>query len=371
MVAISHMTVFLVELKVRTPRHHGVGSVEGGIDNVFVCLRDTDGRSGWGEASPWPVFTGTAQSAAGALDTHFRPHVIGKEPSRVASIMHTANKTVAAVPEAKAALEMALYDLHGRQCDMPVAELLGGRVRDDIPLSISIADLDFGRDTDLAKRAHGDGIRIFKVKTGFAEHDFDLRRLEALRSDFPDVDIRVDYNQGLVAHEALVKLRDIACFKPTFIEQPGPADNWRAMAALTAAIDIPIMADESVFNAVDAYRAAEAKIADLFSVKIMKSGGMRAGQDVSAVAKSAGIACYGGDMFESGLAHLAGTHMIAATENISLGCEFYQARYYLTEDILESPFSCEMGRVQVPTTSGLGASVNEGKIRKWSSVIRE
>ena len=70
---------------------------------------------------------------------------------------------------------------------------------------------------------------------------------------------------------------------------------------MTAAIDVPIMADESVFNAVDAYRAAEAKIADLFSVKIMKSGGMRAGQDVSAVAKSAGIACYGGDMFESGL----------------------------------------------------------------------
>ncbi|USG61497.1 hypothetical protein NBZ79_00715 [Sneathiella marina] len=371
MAAISHMTVYLAELKVQTPRHHGVGSVVGGIDNVFVCLRDTEGRCGWGEASPWPVFTGTAQSAAGALDTHFRPHVVGKEPSGVAGIMHIANKTVAAAPEAKAALEMALYDLYGQQCGLPVSELLGGRVRDEIPLSISIADPDFGRDKDLAKRAHGDGILIFKVKTGFAEHDFDLMRLENLRSEFPDVDIRVDYNQGLVAHEALAKLRDITLFKPTFIEQPVPADNWRAMTALTAAIDTPIMADESVFNAVDAYRAAEAKIADLFSVKIMKSGGMRAGQDISAVAKSAGIACYGGDMFESGLAHLAGTHMIAATENISLGCEFYQARYYLTEDVLEVPFACDNGKVQVPTTGGLGGAVDEGKIRKWASVIRE
>jgi len=368
---ITHMSVYIAELGVQTPRHHGVGSVEGGIDNVFVQLKDADGRSGWGEASPWPVFTGTAEAAAGALDKHFRPFVVGQPAADVAKIMVKVNKAVARSPEAKAALEMALYDLYGQQCGLPVSELLGGRVRDEIPLSISIADPDFGRDRELAKRATDDGIRIFKIKTGFAEHDFDLMRLEELRANFPDVDIRVDYNQGLVSHEALPRLRDIATFKPTFIEQPVPADNWQAMAAITAALDVPIMADESVFNVVDAFRAAEARIADLFSIKIMKSGGMRAAQDVAAVGKAVGIGCYGGDMFESGLAHLAGTHMIAATENISLGCEFYQARYYLTEDILEEPFACDNGKVQVPTASGLGVAVNENKVRAKATAIRE
>ncbi|PHQ70088.1 MAG: muconate cycloisomerase [Sneathiella sp.] len=368
---ITHMSVYIATLGVQTPRHHGVGSVEGGIDNVFVQLKDTDGRSGWGEASPWPVFTGTAEAAAGALDKHFRPFVVGHPAADVAKIMAKAVKAVAGSPEAKAALEMALYDLYGQQCGLPVSELLGGRVRDEIPLSISIADPDFGRDRELAQRATDDGIRIFKIKTGFATHEFDIMRLEELRRDFPEVDIRVDYNQGLVAHEALPRLRDIATFSPTFIEQPVPADNWQAMAAITAAMDIPIMADESVFNAVDAYRAANARIADLFSIKIMKSGGMRAAQDVAAVGKAVGIGCYGGDMFESGLAHLAGTHMIAATENISLGCEFYQARYYLTEDILDAPFACDNGKVQVPTASGLGVAVNEKKIRAKATVIRE
>ncbi|MCR9212897.1 MAG: muconate cycloisomerase [Proteobacteria bacterium] len=371
MSAITHMTVFLAELKVNTPRRHGVGSIEGGIDNVFVKITDEDGRTGWGEASPWPVFTGTAEAAAGALDKHFRPFVVGSKASDHARILAKANKAVARSPEAKAALEMALLDLYGKQTELSVAELLGGRVRDEIPLSISIADPDFGRDRELAQRATSDGIGIFKIKTGFDSHSFDLMRLESLRAKFPDVDIRVDYNQGLDPTGAVSKLRDIASFKPTFIEQPVPADNWRAMTALTAAIDTPIMADESVFNAVDAFRAAEARIADLFSVKIMKSGGMKAGQEVSAVAKAAGIACYGGDMFESGLAHLAGTHMIAATENISLGCEFYQARYYLTEDILKEPFSCEGGMVQVPTKSGLGGDVDENRLRAMASVIQE
>ena len=89
-------------------------------------------------------------------------------------------------------------------------------------------------------------------------------------------------------------------------------------------------------------------MADLVSIKIMKHGGMLAGRKIAAICEAAGIACYGGDMFETGIAHLAGTHMIAATPNISLGCEFYQAKYFLERDLLAKPFPIENGRVIVP-----------------------
>ena len=85
-------------------------------------------------------------------------------------------------------------------------------------------------------------------------------------------------------------------------------------------------------------RALKEEICDGVSVKIMKSGGMRRGMEVAGLAEDAGLPAYGGDMFESGLAHLAGVHMIACTPNISLGCEFYQATYYLVNDLLEQPF---------------------------------
>ena len=71
-------------------------------------------------------------------------------------------------------------------------------------------------------------------------------------------------------------------------------------------------------------------------------------------------------MFETGIAHLAGTHLIAATPNISLGCEFYQATYYLVEDLLATAFPVRNGKVVVPTTPGLGATVDEDRLRKYA-----
>jgi muconate cycloisomerase len=87
---------------------------------------------------------------------------------------------------------------------------------------------------------------------------------------------------------------------------------------------------------------------------------------VARIAAANGLMAYGGDMFEAGLAHLAGTHMIAATPEITLGCEFYQASYFLKEDILEAPFAVENGQVVVPDGPGLGCRPDIGKLDHYS-----
>lgn len=366
---IDRLQAWLVGLPVRSVRRHGVGDVAAETRHVILRLETSDGAVGWGEAAPWPVFTGTPEAALAALDTHLRPIVIGARPDRVAAVMRDADARLVGHPEAKAALEMALFDLLGRAAGLPVAELLGGRCRERIPLSISLADPDLGADMDRARAVWEDGLRLFKVKTGVAGHAFDIARLEALRGAFPDADIRIDYNQGMAPHEALRRLRDLEAFAPTFIEQPVPAACRAAMAEITAALDTPILADESVFTPAEALLAVRDRIADLVSVKIMKSGGMMRGREIAAIAGAAGMAAYGGDMFETGLAHLAGAHMVAATPNISLGCEFYQARYYLAEDILVSPFPIEGGEVVVPDAPGLGIDVDVDVLRR-STITR-
>ena len=124
-----------------------------------------------------------------------------------------------------------------------------------------------------AKRLVAQGVNIFKVKTGFSSHREDLRRLERLRADLPPtVDLRVDYNQGLDPWDAIRQIRDVEAFRPTFIEQPVKRDQRAAMAAITRAIDTPIMADESVFSPAEAIEMVRGEIADLVSIKIMKSG---------------------------------------------------------------------------------------------------
>ncbi len=357
------MDVWHLQLPVNARRDHGIGSVERMIDIVVLRLTSEGGQTGWGEASPWSVFTGSAEASFAALDRYIRPHVVGRHVGEVSAIMALAAKSVAHCTEAKAALETALLDLQGRIAGLPVWALLGGKCRDTIALSCSIADPDFDKDLTLMARLREDGVRIIKLKTGFAGHAFDIMRLERLRTDFPEFSIRIDYNQGLHHDDAIRCVRDVASFKPDFIEQPVAHHLHPLMADIRNAIDVPLLADESVFGPEDMQVAIDHQIADGVSVKIMKTGGLTRAQTVARMAANVGMSAYGGDMFEAGLAHLAGSHMIAATPEITLGCEFYQASYFLVEDVLEQPFPVHNGMVQVPQGPGLGIRPDLDKIR--------
>ncbi len=341
-------------LPVTTRRDHGIGSVEGSCEIVVLRLTAEGGEVGFGEASPWVVFTGSVEASYAALDRYLRPLVMGARVGDTAAIMAKAARAVAHCTEAKAALESALLDLAGRVSGVPVWALLGGKYRDTIPLSVSLANPDWAEEQALLERITSDGVGVVKVKVGFTDHAFDVMRMEALARDHPDLDVRIDFNQGLEIEEAMARVTDLAAFKPSFIEQPVRAHQFDMMATLRAALDVPLLADESVFGPEDAARAVREGIADGFSIKIMKSGGLRRAQEVAKMAAANGLSAYGGDMFEAGLAHLAGAHMIAATPEITLGCEFYQAQYYLREDILEEPFPSMGGVVTVPNGPGLG-----------------
>lgn len=353
-------------LPVVSARDHGIGRVEGTCEIVVLRLRAEGGEEGFGEASPWAVFTGTPEASFAALDRYLRPLVLGRAVGERAAIMADAARAVAHCTEAKAALETALLDLTGRIAGVPVWALLGGRYRDAIPLSCSIANPDFEADIALMERLRNDGIGLIKLKTGFRDHRFDLMRLERIARDFPGFRVRIDYNQGLEPGEAAARVRDVAGFGPDFIEQPVRADQYAMMARLRDLTEVPLLADESVFGPEDMVRAARAGICDGVSVKIMKSGGPTRGQTVARIAAANGLTAYGGDMFEAGLAHLAGAHMIAATPEIGLGCEFYQAGYYLREDILEQPLPVRGGQVIVPGGPGLGIRPELGKLDHYA-----
>src|SRR4029077_10696596 len=201
----------------------------------------------------------------------------------------------------------------------------------------------------------------------FSTHQEDLRRLERLRSDLPaSVDLRVDYNQGLDPWNAIRHLKDVEAFRPTFIEQPVKREQRVAMAAITRAIDTPIMADESVFSPAEAIDMVRDEIADLVSIKIMKSGGIARAREIASIAEAAGIAAYGGTMFEGGLAIAAGLHMVAATPNIALGAEFYTSTWVMGAEILKVPIVIEKGSTLVPTGPGLGVEVDEDAVRRIS-----
>lgn len=359
---ITGMKLWHLSLPVLSRRDHGIGTVEGACEIIVVSLTGEGGKTGWGEASPWSVFTGSPEASFAALDRYIRPLVVGRRVGDRAAITADAARAVAHATEAKTALDTALLDLTGQILGAPVWALLGGRSRDTIPLSVSIADPDFENDRRLLDRLVDDGVGMVKLKAGFKDHAFDIMRLEVLERDYPTLKVRVDFNQGLTIDEAPTRVADIAGFRPDFIEQPVRHNQFAMMARLREATDVPLLADESVFGPEDMVRAIREGICDGVSIKIMKAGSLGRAQEVAKMAAANGLSAYGGDMFEAGLAHLAGTHMIAATPEITLGCEFYQASYFLKQDILETPFPVKEGQVVVPTGPGLGIRPDIGRL---------
>lgn len=364
---ITGFDVWHCALPVSGKRDHGIGEVSGKVEVIVLRLRSEGGTTGFGEASPWTVFTGSPEASYWALERYIRPLVLGRRVADRQAILAEASRAVVHCTEAKAALDTALHDLAGKLCGTPVWALLGGKARSEIPLSVSIANPDFDADKALLRRLERDGVRIVKLKTGFAGHDFDLERLRYIRHHHPAFSIRVDYNQGLSREQALAQVPEVARFQPDFIEQPVAAHDFRTMADLRERISVPLLADESVFGPEDMERAIREGICSGVSVKIMKAGSLGRAQETARMAARAGLSAYGGDMFETGLAHLAGAHMIAATPEISLGCEFYQASYFLVEDLLAKPFEVRDGKVVVPDQPGLGGEPDMEKVMRYSS----
>ena len=362
---IKRMQVHLLSIPAQHVHSHGSGDVSA-INIALLELTTNSGITGWGEASPWPVFTGTVEANAYALHKHIRPIVEGCNPIQVEVCMAKVDQRLVGHPEAKAALETALLDITGQIAGLSIAELLGGIQRTEIPMSFSIANPNFDQDLNDIEKLYDEGIRIFKLKTGFNEHSFDVMRLETLRNKYDQqLQLRIDYNQGLSAHNALRITRDLEAFNLDFIEQPVKMHEKSKLAEITAALDTPVMADESVFNAVDAIYGVQIRIADIYSLKIMKSGGLRKAMDVASIARAAGIEVYGGCMFESSIAHTAGAQLMAAIPNLQLGCEFYMSNYYAEEDIAQTPFKVHNGCVEVPTTPGLGCKPCQEKMEKY------
>ncbi len=359
---IDAIDLRLIESPIRSARSHGSGHVKMAVRRVIVTIRTAQGLIGWGEAAPWAPFGNTAETALAALRHVLVPVLIGGDPARIGTRMADCGAALAGHTDAKAALDMALWDIAGKRLGAPLHVLLGGRVRDTIPLSFSIADPDFAADLERAQVMFAAGHRILKIKTGYLDHAADLKRLEALRGALPGLDLRVDYNQGLAPHDAIRRLRDVEAFAPTFIEQPVPRGQEVALAAITAALDAPVLADESVTSPDEMLRAAREHFSDSVSIKLMKCGGIGPARAIDTIAAAAGMPSYGGTLWEGGIALAAAANLLSTLPNCSLGCEFYMPSYALVEDICPDVLRAGGGVIQVPDGPGLGVEVDRARL---------
>jgi muconate cycloisomerase len=243
--------------------------------------------------------------------------------------------------------------------------LLGGRVRDTLPVAWTLASGDTAKDiqeaeTMLDKRRH----RIFKLKIGARSVNEDVAHVLAIKRALGErASVRVDVNQAWSELDAVRGIAALEAGGVDLIEQPVRADNRAALRRLAARFDVAVMADEALHGPVDAYNIARLDSADVFAVKIAQSGGLFPAQQVAAVAQLAGIGLYGGTMLEGGIGTAATAHLCSTLSDLSWDTELF-GPLLLTEEVLEEPLVYKEFSLQVPTGPGLGVRIDNDKLQR-------
>lgn len=220
---------------------------------------------------------------------------------------------------AKAAVDVALHDAWARTLGVPLAEALGGDaatvLRTDMTVSLDTPQ----RMADAAVEAVGDGFDVLKIKLG-NDWRADLDRLRAVREAAQDVRFRLDANQGWDVKSAIRVIRAIedAGIPLELVEQPVAGRDLAGMAAVTAAVDVPIMADESVSSPHSALEIVQRRAADLLNIKLAKCGGIGEALAIADIAHAAGIECMVGAMMEPRISIAAAAHLAAAHPAVTL-----------------------------------------------------
>ena len=278
---------------------------------VYVKVLTDEGISGMGEAVPMPFVTGETIGGVVAAIEHMKGALIGADPEDPAAIHDIMDRQIARNSAAKAAIDMACYDIMGKKAGLPVHKLLGAAVdtiQTDVTIGIDTAEK---MAEDAAARV-AQGFRVLKMKGGISVED-DLANMAAIRAAVgQETELRIDFNQGYDFATAAGMLRRLPEFGITEAEQPVPDWDVESMAKLKPLSPVLLMADESIHSPRDAELVCRMDACHVVNIKLMKCGGIYPALQIAAVAKKYGKPCIVGCMSETRLGIAAGAAVVAA-----------------------------------------------------------
>ena len=299
----------------------------------------------------------------------------GVDPGNFADLHRRMDAVIKGYPYAKCAVELAAYDLAGRRAGLPVHALLGGHVRDRIAVTHSIGLIGIAEAEAETAQVAAEGIKTIKIKVG-VDPKRDVEIVRVIRKAVgPDVELCVDANEGYrTPGDAIRTFRQMEPFGIKYFEQP--VMGIERIAEVARAIDTPVMADESAWNAHDVVQIIEQRAAQIVSIYTTKPGGLYRAMEVAAVCRAAGIICNVNGSVETGVGNRANIQLAAAAEAAVLSCVVPVSTpaqeqrgqvggIYYKDDLLVRGMKLVDGAIELPADVGMGIPVDEAKIEKY------
>jgi L-alanine-DL-glutamate epimerase-like enolase superfamily enzyme len=317
-------------------------------ENVIVKLVSGD-EFGVGSGNPSTVTQETRESMEQFL-TKVPKKIIGTDENDVDKLHQRLEAVAPGNTAAKAAVDIALFDLLSKRERKPLYAFLGGsknKIMTDMTIGIESKETAVQR----ADKHVKSGFKALKVKVGLDLNE-DIKRVSAIREAVGNsVQLRVDANQGYTADQAIQFCEAMLSLDVVVVEQPVKADDYAALKKVTQASEVPIMADECVKSVLDVRKVAREGIADMINIKLMKSAGVNDAVMMDRLAAAADMGTMVGCMGEIQLSIAAGLHFALSSDNVMLAD--LDSHFNIVDDPT-SGLIFEDGYLWAPNAPGLG-----------------
>ena len=363
---IEKIEISKLNVAIKNPIRVPLGVIDS-AQNVVIKITTESGIYGWGEASPFAPITGDSQESNYVTAKILAALIKGKDALAIEARMGEINASTVGEPSIRSAFDMALYDIAAKAANMPLYRFLGGERR-QIRTDLTIGLQDTVEQTVIqAQNILDAGFNAIKLKVGRQGLE-DVPHVRAVRElTGPDIAIKMDSNQGWDYPTAVANINAMKSLNLQYSEQPMAVWDYEGMARLRDKVDLPICADESVFDEKDALKLIKLGAADYLNIKLGKAGGIHTGLKINATAEAAGMKCMIGCFAESRLALSAATHLALARPNI-----FFidlDSCYHFKNDPVVGGVTFDDtigGLIHVPETTGHGAEINETALDQQS-----
>jgi muconate cycloisomerase len=305
------------------------------------------------------------------IEQLFKPHLIGRSIFDIAPIMRDLTGALYGSFYPQAAVGDALHDLAARSKGLSVAEFLGGRCRDRVPVGLAVlVSGAFSNIAPVVEDGMRRGYRHFRLKIGGPLKE-DIDNFRSMRREFgDDIVLRADANGAMRYDQALQLLTRLQEFHLEMVEQPVSMGDLDGMAMLARQISIPLSADESLSSEASLMEIIGHRCASMIQTKIGKNGGVYYCKRLWTIAHAAGLAPLAGNHPTTSLAATAMAHLCASWPwDIPVGEFSNGPTDVLADDVVTEPMKLENGTIRVPQGPGFGVELDEGKIRKYRADI--
>ncbi len=335
---------------------------------VLVKVSASDGRFGWGEATPIPSWTyETLESIATTIDRYLAPAALGIPVWDLDRLTRAFDRAInrgfsIGAPLAKAAVDVAVHDLLGKALGLSVSALMGGRRAETIALGWIVSTEGAGGAEASVREGRERGYRAFKVKVGLHGERDDVRAVERVRAAAgEDAFLWVDANQGYAVDEALRVARALERLGVAAFEQPLPANDVDGLRRLRDRSPVPVALDESLRHPSDLATFVKLGAVDVAIAKVQRSGGLTLSRRLCQYALDSGVRLMGSGLTESDVGLAASLHLFS-TFGIATPVDL-NGRQFVASPYARDTVRVAGGVAHVPDRPGLGVEVDEEWVR--------